>query len=334
VDEILKQHHITDAPHTQTPDRSHPPKKLDSPGVRFKILHPKEIAVGTHVIPDHISRRSWFGEADEPAVPLLILALYSHKFFDVPLAFIAEPGWRIRWIKRGHPQEGKYEVPEEKWGKFEEFARLVEKGLAELNLWSLGDAGFRNKFALAAERYFRASFAAVRFWMSTFILDDSVSDIDSFDTYDLWQKADEVGVGEEALLQYVLALETVLFNDNDEKERKLKSPGESQQTTKKFVSRLSAIVGRDTGERKRLKKIAEQVYNARSRITHGEEPESYPEFDVTRRLCQCALGILLLLASDAASQGIGEIVYNLSSTDESKRKEALCVGQFRARPIL
>jgi hypothetical protein len=159
--------------------------------------------------------------------------------------------------------------------------------------------------------------------MSTFVLDESVSDIDFMDTYDLPQEQqDTVGVSDEALLQYVFALEALLFNAKDNREG----------ITSKFTKRLALLVGRDTLERKRLKKIAEQLYDARSRVAHGEEPEKYPDFVVIRRLCQCALGIALLLASElAASQDIGEIIYNLSSTEGCKREEALALVSFARR---
>jgi hypothetical protein len=292
-----------------------PTGPLKMPRGSVRVTSPKEIAPGMQVFTDR-SRRQWFTGKNNPAVPLLILSLYSRQFFDVPLAFIAEPGWRIWWIKRGNPNQGKYAVSEEKWEKFQQFSHLAEKGMAELKQSNYRDAGFEKKFQLAAERYFRATFISSNLWLDTLGANNAwLTDIDSIGTDHFTPLPDDVGVTEEALLQYVFALEALLSNKKDQRKK----------TTENFRSRLATIVGRDRRERKHLNKIADHVYCARSRIVHGDEIETYPDFGVTRRLCECALGILFLLASEAPSVGVGEIVYNLSTTDELKRKEALAL---------
>jgi hypothetical protein len=349
LDEIVgKDDNLADPSPTQAPDRSPSSEEFPERVLKLKYLRAEEIARGTYIHPElAVGRRHWFGEADGPAVPLLILSLYSHKFFDVPSAFIAESGWRLWWIKRGRPHgdqsgrpylyrssQSQFQISENQWERFEEFARLAASGLAALRLWRGDDAGFANKFHLAAERYFRATFATARFWMSTFMLDESVSDIDFLDSYDLPQaQQDTAGISDEVLLQYVFALEALLFNDKD-KEESLNNKRTQKKISiaRKFRSRLAGIVGRDTRERRWIEQVALQLYKVRSCIAHGDETENYPDFVVTRRLCQCAAGILLLLSSDVAkSQGIGEIIYNLSSTEWRKRKEALALVSFARR---
>jgi hypothetical protein len=174
VDEIIgKDDDLPDPSPTQPPDPSSSSEEFPERGPRLKYLRDQEIARGIYIHPElPVERRHWFGESDEPAVPLLILSLYSNKFFNIPLAFIAESGWRLSWIKRGRPHgdqsgrpylyrssESQFQISEKQWKGFEEFARSIESGLAALRLWRASDAGFADKFHLAAERYFRATFA-------------------------------------------------------------------------------------------------------------------------------------------------------------------------------
>jgi len=296
-------------------------QRTNSPGRWFgiKATPSKKIIDGALVSAYSSSRPQLISGRDTLATPLLILSLYSHEFFDIPLAFIADPGWRVWWVKRGNPRDGKYKVAEGRWEKFQEFIRVAEKGLGELKHLGARKDGFGKKFQLAVERYFRATFVSVQGWLNTLDTEEYISNIDTLGT-ELSPKSDDAGVIDETLLQYVLSLEALLFSDLDKEKDERNQP---ISITSKFASRLAAIIGRSGRETREVNRIARKVYNSRSRIVHGDEPEEYPDFQVTRRLCQSAICILLFLVSSNPGQRISEIVFNLSSKDQPNKKAAL-----------
>jgi hypothetical protein len=102
--------------------------------------------------------------------PLLTLALFSNEFFDVPLALIADPGWRIwKLVAPERRLNGlPYSVSEKNWAQFECFGGDCAQAFKKLeepcfaNRGKLEYSGLSLAIAVAARHYLHATFAGVR----------------------------------------------------------------------------------------------------------------------------------------------------------------------------
>jgi len=168
--------------------------------------------------------------------PLLTLALFDSAFFQVPIWLESEPGWQLRRIAWSSPMTEffgedeipatTYEVGVRRRSRFLAFVKFAEKAI---NL--AGD----HRFRLVARRFLRAMLVAGPI--------PSVAEPDEY---------------EEALLQYVYALETLLLL------------GDREAIADKLALRAAYLVGLDNEElRSATFSKVKHVYGRRSEVVHG-----------------------------------------------------------------
>ena len=208
--------------------------------------------------------------------PLLALALYKTEYFGIPSVLESTAGWhldRIRWsepmVDIVEDRDGDsievprtdYVVNEEDQPRFAEFMAFFDGAIQDALNWK----GFR----LAARRYLRAIQIAGPHPLNG---DDH----------------------EDALLQYVFALEALLSGDD------------SSAIADKLATRAAWLIGTSDTIRASVYKAVKNLYGRRSSIAHGSSGNSKstpPRFldevrDLIRRIL---VGLMALRCSSTSS---------------------------------
>jgi hypothetical protein len=247
--------------------------QLRGKGIGFNLIEQRtsEIVAGRRVNIDADPR---LAADDDLATPLIILALYHHEFFDVPYAFVSDPGWRIAWLKREPIRAVSYRVSEEEWENFQTFAQLVYRTLSRFRflLSSLQDSPhpsciFARQYRAAISRYLRATFATGYTFFSSLTTSQCLSTFDSFETYKPTIRPDPDSLIEEALLQYVFALESALLggNQTEGKSDGKKTHISDGRTSSNVGLKASELIGRDNQEKASILILSMKYTNSETR---------------------------------------------------------------------
>lgn len=248
--------------------------------------------------------------------PILVLSLYDHRFFQVPLAFISEAGWKI--IKFVDPSyrpsrwRPTYEVEESAWSRFEMFIKTLETAFLKLDFLAARGAKegeeVSRRIVLGTKHYLKATFAAREIfpgWMpSDYVLlehpEDSIED----------QRASlgVEGARDEALLNYVVTLEALLVLDR------------SEPVTDTVATRSALFVGRNDDEKHSLHSFIKKVYRARSDLVHGHGSSGAIDLVKLRKLCQRVIGTFFMLILE--SPKADDLLENLRRVSLSEAAQA------------
>ena len=176
--------------------------------------------------------------------PLLALALYKTEYFGIPIVLESNAGWRLERLRWSEPMVdvvddddgGSIEVPrtdytvdEEEQPKFTAFLTFFDNAIQDVQNWK--------DYRLAARRYLRAIQIAGAYPLSG---DDH----------------------EDALLQYVFALEALL------------SGSEQGAIADKLGTRAAWLIGTSDTVRDSVYKTVKKLYRRRSAIVHGSSGDS------------------------------------------------------------
>jgi hypothetical protein len=172
---------------------------------------------------------------------LLPIALFQSSAFRVALMAHSEPGWRLRWVRRGArsmdlrvSEEGEeYEVPLNAYEVDTPQIHTFQEFVSSVRHWV--DLLPHRPFAIAARRFIRA----------TFITSPGG---------DIFYPEER----EDAVLHYAFALEA-LFG----------SGGGSTSLTDKASLRVPMLIAEDDEEAVRVRDLIRAMYRARSAIVHG-----------------------------------------------------------------
>lgn len=244
----------------------------------------REIAAGRHVGAGVSTSVNGHDEqADRLKVAILILSLYNDNFFDVPEVLVADPGWRIDWIKRERrTAEPRYQVMKEEWPRFQKFLAMAEYAICQipgLDSWP--------RFSVAAERYLRATFATGHSFFSDLSPDGYTFDeVTGEEVIVEGKRSEDRFLKEDVLFNYVIGLEVLVLKKND--------PALEKQQL--LSERVAALVARGEKEEKLVRKFLVSAYCARNNLVHqSKEPRLNPR--LLRRIFQRALGMAITLGA-------------------------------------
>ena len=207
--------------------------------------------------------------------PLLALALYKTEYFATPIVLESNVGWRLERIRWSEPMvdivddhngdlieipRTDYTVDEKEQSRFAAFLGFFDDAIKGAREWKA--------FRLAARRYLRAIQIAGAHPLS----DDDYED---------------------ALLQYVIALEALL------------SGGDRDTIGDKLATRAAWLIGTSDTVRARVYRNVKNLYGRRSAIVHGSpgDSESTPShvLDGARNLIRRILVGLMALRHTSTS---------------------------------
>jgi hypothetical protein len=194
-----------------------------------------------HIKPTSLSVRLGYDALRQFWQPLLALALYRTDYFALPIVLESEPGWRLERVQWSEPasnivedNDGEsievprtdYCVDQKEQPRFAAFTRFFDDAIKNASEFRM--------FRLAGRRYLRAMEIAGPYTSGG-------------DDY------------EDALLQYVFALEALL------------SGGDHEAIADKIATRAAWLVGTSDTVRNDTFKTIKKLYAARSSIVHGNE---------------------------------------------------------------
>lgn len=205
--------------------------------------------------------------------PLFCLGLYNPAPFYVTKALEGEPGYKLY-----RPLDGRahyesvtdangesveipaqfYQVTREEWERFQKYLRFYKGVFAHIESWPERDRRF---LRLAGRRYLRA----------TFMIDPEA------DAYEQDER-------EDVLLQYMFSLEGLLVPDG----------GDS--IAYKISTRGAVVVGGNDAEREEIRSFLKQVYDARSKLAHGDEPKKPWDLPRLREVYRMTCLVILKLS--------------------------------------
>jgi Apea-like HEPN len=217
--------------------------------------------------------------------PLIALALYNPAYFGNPIVIESEVGWQLERIQWADPMIDIREDEEIPRSDYDVKPEETERFLAYLQFFdkAIGPAADFSAFRIASRRHLRALSIGGPY----------VAHAD--DEY------------EDALLQYVFALEALLG-------------GENAAIADKIATRCAWVVGIDDDERRRTFKAVKELYDLRSAVVHGDSVAnakrkraraSAPDLEAVRDLVRRAL--LGVLATRQTVQSNDEVQQLLSS---------------------
>ena len=209
--------------------------------------------------------------------PILALALYKTEYFGIPIVLESNAGWYLEHLRWSEPMVNivddhdgdsievprtDYTVDEKEQPRFEAFLAFFDDAIQGARNWKA--------FRLAARRYLRAIEIAGPYPLSG---DDH----------------------EDALLQYVFALEALL------------SGGGSDAIGDKLATRAAWLIGTNDTVRDSVYKTVKNLYGKRSSIVHGSSGDrgsTPPRFlDEVRDLIRRVLvGLMALHCSSTSSE--------------------------------
>ncbi len=266
---------------------------LPPPG-QTKSYRTSEIAAGVETfekLPERSKPHAESLRLDDQMKPLLLLALYSDRFFEIPLVLMSEPTWRIHRIRSERIRRPfSYRVSSREWSKFAQFIRrcdvAFETGTKETgtNRSEVREAvSSWRPLVVAANHYLRATFAGG---------DMPPQWVHNYPWFRLVRKFPDslrgelprtTAVREDVLLRYVMCLEALLSGDSRE------AVGE------KIAARTALLTGRNDNERMWIGSFVKKAYGVRSDLVHGRTPKRDVDLRTLRALCQRVLSIVLFL---------------------------------------
>ena len=212
-------------------------------------------------------------------LPLIALSLYQNPVVQLWAKYKVEPGRRVNtlfdrvyiepWTPDGvieieRVRRGDFELDETKEGEFRGFLKKVGPMLMAI---AMVPEGSKKRSREQAARLRRVA------------------------EHFLTAGEDAHGEGEvlsefnaDAVLHYVIALESVLTGADSEK----------TELTRKVVQRAAIIAGVDDGDRIAVSDTVRAAYNARSAYAHGSEPKKIELPQLRRVVRDCVLAFLIL----------------------------------------
>ena len=208
--------------------------------------------------------------------PIVALALYKTDYFGLPIVLESSADWRLERVQWSQPMvdivdngsgaaeeipRSDYDVRAEEQGRFASFLTFFDDAIQEARGWHL--------FRLAARRYLRA----IR------IAGPHPSSADDY---------------EDALLQYVFALEALFLMDD------------STAIADKLATRVAWVIGTNDRVRNETFTAVKDLYRTRSSMVHGTASQSgdnrLHKLDRVRDLLRRSLVGLMAIRNAAGSE--------------------------------
>lgn len=247
---------------------------------------------------------SGVSDLDSLSSSVLPITLFSHRFFELPLILICEPGWRQIKIQKGFfrgtgilPNEKPFQIGEQDWNKFERWLEVCMSGLAKAR--SLTPKKSR-PLLTACRRYLQATFAtgdAIPEYDVGYIMPEIPGA--EYNMFPHPARQNRPDAYEDALLHYAFTLEALLTGD------------EKGDISLRLSTSAASIAGRDDDERRVIRDLVRGAYNARSRLVHGDEIKKPVDPIKLRRLCQRVLAIAIYYFSTEADPDLTALVRDL-----------------------